>query len=638
MPEELKTLKNLITKKPRLQEIRKGLELENNDQVLFKILDLLEFEVNNLNLNSDPERYKYFSKCFIYFNYNQKKARFENENIYDDVFKRLNVIRGKIDKKLENKGRIYNYRKFTETKEKLLIFNNKVDEFKLNKLPYLSMEKEEYQLLLSRLTKHLLFEVKDVGISLVLINNFQEIREVKYAGDKTILSKIFENYLNSLKNGNNIDVTYYDYILKTYLDQRLSSAELKDVREHVVQLEALIEYGENKSPYINKKIVEHLGLVNQRYGERIKVDKEKLNTTRLPKSNISYSESCKLNIDVSKYEDMRDKHVFTIDSVGCKKKEDAIHISDYGKNGYEIIVFISDVAELIIDDDKYFDRVISMLSDEDNSYKHIFSKHYLKDRISLEENKDRYTIAFKFKFDNNLEVISFDIGYALINVNKNFYDGVTNEGLQKFPLEDNIHIRKLINLIAGISFKQKNPGKKIPFCKKELLDALDGYPTIASGLLSEINDLLNYNVAKFFEERDLPIVYRKTYHKESPKINKLLKSLNLDKKTFQHLSDNMDKPVYKELITSDASETLSKNETVRCTMTNPARDSMSLINQMILKDFVLDNNLDLKDPLSCEELQHLENKYSEILPHISKVIEEEREIKRMNLKAKKYAK
>ena len=643
MPDEriqLKNLKNLISKSkkkmPKLQELWYYLDVDTNDEVLFKILDLIEHDIDNINLNSDYKEFQYLSNCFKYFNYSKSRAKFDSENIHYDVYLRLKSISDKIDQKLENKGRIANYNKYTKTKSQLISFINNTESFRKKWVSKLTITPEEHNEIIKNMAEHILFEIKDITISKNLLKNISDVRDIRYAGNKTILAKVFAGYMNGLKSSNDLEVVYYEELFKNYFKKGLSKDELKDVKEHAVQVDAFVEYSKYKSNFVMNVVGEHLKFIESYLRNDKKVAKfYNPNSVSVYDNTIGYEELKSMKYDVSKYEDMRDKYTFTIDSPTCKRKEDAVSISKYNENGYELNVYISDIAELINNDKDIYDRVVSMIVGEERKYKHLFSKRFLNEYISLNEGEDRFTIAFCFKINKDLEVVDFDIKHALINIDKNYFDDTIESDLKRQEIDDQMNPRMLINLVAAMRYKNDSNSNEVCLCKKKLIDKMGYYPNANTRVIGDLSCLVNSNVAKFFHEKDLPIIYKSGAYDEPKKISEYLNELNLNKKEMEILKEDLCKTTYKEKLTVMADENIKFEYEPYPPVTNPIRDDVSFLNQVLIKEFVLDNNIDYDNLLTSEELYQLKKKHSATIPYICHYIDQKRKIAKVKTLAKK---
>ena len=273
-----------------------------------------------------------------------------------------------------------------------------------------------------------------------------------------------------------------------------------------------------------------------------------------------------------------------------------------------------------------------MIVSEEKKYKILFSKQFLEEHISLDEGKDRFTIAFTFKFDNNLDMIDFDVKHALIHIDKNYFDDNIVEELQKEDINDQMHVKMLINFVAARLYKKESSNNEVCFCKKMLSDKLKKYPSTGVGVISETVELVNSEVSNFFKENDLPLIYKQGYYEEPKKVIKYLNELKLTKKEMQVLKEDLCKKTYNENLTVSIDDELEFKNGLHSSVTNPIRDHVSFLNQVLIKDFVLDDEIDYGNLMTSEKLHQLKKKHSATIPYICHFLDQKRKIARAKRK------
>lgn len=231
--------------------------------------------------------------------------------------------------------------------------------------------------------------------------------------------------------------------------------------------------------------------------------------------------------------DLREKEIFTIDGADTKDIDDAISLEKHN-NKYLLGVHIADVSSYVLAGsalDKeavrrgtsvyLIDTVIPMLPKE------------LSNGIcSLNPNEDRYALSIDILLDNEANILNSKIYKSVIRSKKKMtYDDVykvielnqTPEGYE--PFEKTLKLMK--ELALKLIEKRHNQGavdfdipeSKIILDENDRVVEVKPYEiTIANSLIEQFMVLANECVAKTFDEKKIPFIYR--IH-ESPNEEKL---------------------------------------------------------------------------------------------------------------------
>jgi exoribonuclease R len=127
----------------------------------------------------------------------------------------------------------------------------------------------------------------------------------------------------------------------------------------------------------------------------------------LHKYNLNIKILKKKEIDIKNIEDkILDENIFSIDPLGCKDIDDALHVKEK-ENGYELGIHIADVSHYIHEDsdldNKIRNRLTSIYID---GYKQInmLPNNLSTDLISLLPNQIRRVFSVIFDIDNNFNI------------------------------------------------------------------------------------------------------------------------------------------------------------------------------------------------------------------------------------------
>jgi len=120
------------------------------------------------------------------------------------------------------------------------------------------------------------------------------------------------------------------------------------------------------------------------------------------------------------FDDHRDKYVFSIDPKNSSDFDDAFCI-EKNENTTTLFVYISDVVDIIdhLDLWKSFSERVATIYLPDK--RRPMLPTMLSDSIcSLQKDKDRLSVCFEFRYNNNYDIEYSNIYRAIINVNENF--------------------------------------------------------------------------------------------------------------------------------------------------------------------------------------------------------------------------
>lgn len=236
--------------------------------------------------------------------------------------------------------------------------------------------------------------------------------------------------------------------------------------------------------------------------------------------------------------DLRDKEIFTIDSVDTKDIDDAISLEMLSNGNYLLGVHIADVTHYVKPGSELYKRAYTMTTSSYLANTVIpMLPHELSNGIcSLNPNVDRLAISVNMEIDNNGNVIKYDIYPSVINSKlKMDYDNVNNifDG-KDFDKEYIPFVNTLIlmNKLAKLLKNKRLKNGAVNFDRDEikLITDSDGVVTDLSrrsqrdseNLIQEFMLICNSTVA-----RDMslyPFIYR--IHEE-PKIEKIDEFINM---------------------------------------------------------------------------------------------------------------
>ena len=232
--------------------------------------------------------------------------------------------------------------------------------------------------------------------------------------------------------------------------------------------------------------------------------------------------------------DLREEEIFTIDGSDTKDIDDAISIKKEANGNYILGVHIADVTYYFKEnsplDNSAYDKATSVYL---TNYVLPMLPHQLSNGIcSLNEGVDRLTITCEVKFDNNANIIDYDIYESVINSKKKMtYESVNRlleENIVDEGYEDYVSSLKLMNELSSKIRKNKVKRGYIEFLSDEIKIIVDEYgipidihqkeQKTGEKLIEDFMIVANESVATRIKDMGLPNIYR--IH-EKPKIEKI---------------------------------------------------------------------------------------------------------------------
>ena len=179
--------------------------------------------------------------------------------------------------------------------------------------------------------------------------------------------------------------------------------------------------------------------------------------------------------------DLREEEIFTIDGSDTKDIDDAISIKKEANGNYILGVHIADVTYYFKEnsplDNSAYDKATSVYL---TNYVLPMLPHQLSNGIcSLNEGVDRLTITCEVKFDNNANIIDYDIYESVINSKKKMtYESVNRlleENIVDEGYEDYVSSLKLMHELSSKIRKNKVKRGYIEFLSDEIKIIVDEY-------------------------------------------------------------------------------------------------------------------------------------------------------------------
>ena len=368
--------------------------------------------------------------------------------------------------------------------------------------------------------------------------------------------------------------------------------------------------------------------------------------------------------------DLREEEMFTIDGSDTKDIDDAISIKKEANGNYILGVHIADVTYYFKEnsplDNSAYDKATSVYL---TNYVLPMLPHQLSNGIcSLNEGVDRLTITCEVKFDNNANIIDYDIYESVINSKKKMtYESVNRlleENIVDEGYEDYVSSLKLMHELSSKIRKNKVKRGYIEFLSDEIKIIVDEYgipidihqkeQKTGEKLIEDFMIVANEAVATRIKDMGLPSIYR--IH-EKPKIEKIKEFLGYvtslgykltgdfsklepkdiqnmleqlkDKKEFAILSDMLLRCMQKAIYSNENIGHFGLASPCYTHFTSPIRRYPDEIVHRLLRKYLF------KHDYSNESMDNLESKIAMQAEHSSimerKAVECEREVNDMKM-------
>lgn len=604
MSSKVVVLENLLKqhKYYNVTELKEKLNIDD-EQLIVLISKIIDDNIMHFDDYLSFDDYKNLYKCFYYLNeLISKNVNVEDSTVLPHLKKIYNRLEEAINKYEEKKKQgIYSSNEFVideikDIVEKIIQNCNSSECLIID-----DKKRSVYQFL-----KYLIFNVKKFHYIEEIFEKIPDLVNIK-ENDVMLFDELINEYINKLTiDDNNYNMIYLKKVINYMLNN--PKFQMEASRKKNLTNKLLLAADNLKRIKINKKEKEKkkfflLELVN---------DMKDIDTSNFDKNvnSINY----KYNMHVSfkdytiepiyklkrfngiDYHDLRNKHIITIDYSNNCSFDDAFSAEVLPNGNYLVGVYISDVSSYIkagtyLDMEAYARGRTIYLSD---NVIPMFPEGLTHDNFSLKQNNNRLAIAYLFEFSNDMNLVDYKIMRSLINVNKNLsYSNVNrilNEGKDIKDLQTLSNILKITEKL-----RQDNESKTIYHELKQIrrraiaLDDRIYDGSIGAQIVEELMVLVNHFTAYTFFESNLPFIYRINQSKyNDEEIQKLKENWN-DNTQIEKII-NCIKNIYEP--SKYSVNNVGHHGLNLCAYghtTNPIRCYVSLVNQRLVKKFLIDD-------------------------------------------------
>jgi exoribonuclease II len=362
---------------------------------------------------------------------------------------------------------------------------------------------------------------------------------------EVVLTKYLEalhDYISKPNLGPLDDLIYYDKVLTTILES--DKFNISEVEKELL-LNKIIKFRENHSRLTSQRAKEKLYFYTNSAFIKLNGDKEEETYSYL---NYKYevhdvfkeahkSEAKQIYIANQKIEEPKyNKPIYTFDGEGACEIDDGLSIS-FEDGIYHLGVHIADPTAYISEDsiinDEARKRTRSLYM-EDGCIP-MYPLNLSKDLMGLNEGKRTYSMSYYFDIDSRTgNIIKFDIKAEPIVITKNMtydqFDYILRHGTYDKNIEETLI---LLNQVSSI-LKQVYNEDLIYHEFHNLRDS-----SVSRGIVESAMIYANYNVAKLFDEKELPFIYRchVVDEEQIQELTDLQERLKLRQRTDQMVKD-----------------------------------------------------------------------------------------------------
>lgn len=513
----------------------------NKNKISIAIVDILEEETLKFNLDEESN-YDYLYQGFDILVENLRYAKEIQIQLYDRFTYIHNEMRniihtipkeGLTDKQKAKVGSLHRImNKMEETM--LRIYYNSPIEY--------DPSKEEY-------IYFIIFDLKNINFFRTACEKFPHMVNSLNKKGIPLIEVVLNKYLEALNDyiskpnlGPIDDLIYYDKVLTTILES--DKFNITDVEKELL-LNKINKFRENHIRLLSQRAKEKMYFYTNSALLKLNGDKEDENISYM---NYKYevhdvfkeahkSEAKQIYIANQNIEEPTFKSsIYTFDGEGACEIDDGLSIS-FEDGIYHLGVHIADPTAYIKEDsiinDEARKRTRSLYM-EDSSIS-MYPLNLSRDLMGLNEGKRTYGMSYYFDIDSRTgSIIKFDIKAEPIIITKNMtydqFDYILRHGTYDKNIEETLI---LLNQVSAI-LKQVYNEDLIYHEFHNLRDT-----SVSRGIVESAMIYANYNVAKTFDEKELPFIYRCHVVDEDKlkELTDLQERLKLRQKTDQMVKD-----------------------------------------------------------------------------------------------------
>lgn len=580
-------LKKYLRQKTKysMKKLKERLEVENYDDVYFLLIRILKGQMINYNFETPVLYNKFLYKIIDYFD--DKNYEVKNKEYFIKQFEEIKEI---INKNLRN----------NESETWIAIDN---ESFLLNIYSYLNVflyrlkgidydecnEKDTYNLM-----KDLIFKVKNPAFIDEVFDKYENLSTLK-DDQRYLFEDIIDRYLYVLINSDDrYEILYFDKLVNKFITDT-DSEEIKSIAVHKIdKLYSTLD--EKILTKERKELIRFFLKETTKIYSGIKEDRKTVLSNLKIKYDIDRIKSLdKFKLVNPSWKNYKpcNRFIVTFDDPKAKVFENAVSLDITESGEFLLNYYVSDVNSYIEEDEDLREYVRNnSLSFKGNP----LLPEDIRKRISLIEGKKRKVLTFKFKFDNEFNLVGFRVDKEIIKVKYNLKFSDVKKILQ-YPVDSKLK-NKVMDLFAfskclPIGYDNKELSKNMFYEKQEEKNK-------GAKMINNYQLFLNYFISNYCSTNDLPFLYKNNCSDRRAKQIDKLKEKYIDNENIQDMLNLMYSIYEPSYFLTKNQGHMGLNLDAYGEISKPARSYASILNQALITRYLIDG-----ETFTSEEKQEI---------------------------------
>lgn len=568
-------LKKYLRQKTKysMKKLKERLEVENYDDVYFLLIRILKGQMINYNFETPVLYNKFLYKIINYFD--DKNYEVKNKEYFIKQFEEIKEI---INKNLRN----------NESETWIAIDN---ESFLLNIYSYLNVflyrlksidydecnEKDTYNLM-----KDLIFKVKNPAFIDEVFDKYENLSTLK-DDQRYLFEDIIDRYLYVLINSDDrYEILYFDKLVNKFITDT-DSEEIKSIAVHKIdKLYSTLD--EKILTKERKELIRFFLKETTKIYSGIKEDRKTVLSNLKIKYDIDRIKSLdKFKLVNPSWKNYKpcNRFIVTFDDPKAKVFENAVSLDITESGEFLLNYYVSDVNSYIEEDEDLREYVRNnSLSFKGNP----LLPEDIRKRISLIEGKKRKVLTFKFKFDNEFNLVGFRVDKEIIKVKYNLKFSDVKKILQ-YPVDSKLK-NKVMDLFAfskclPIGYDNKELSKNMFYEKQEEKNK-------GAKMINNYQLFLNYFISNYCSTNDLPFLYKNNCSDRRAKQIDKLKEKYIDNENIQDMLNLMYSIYEPSYFLTKNQGHMGLNLDAYGEISKPARSYASILNQALITRYLID--------------------------------------------------
>ena len=614
MSKDVELLRYYLTTQPKMpiNELKNALKLDSYDELMEQVMEVFESELKSFNFLAQPANHYTLGICLDYLEYDASKFVFKDKGTYSKITNRLVKLINPIETMMDNPGGNKSYLTYKNNYRLLESARDRIVDYKKKHEGKPEIVDTDWFTLMYDMA----FKYKRIEYIKKILQEKPNLANIKDKLNKPLIEYMVEKYLSNINDESDLNqIFYYESLVTLFSKNYKDPQSLPIIQNAIIQKLSSVRKEYRNQVVKQKRLEFSLYQVARNFRMQYLFPSHVQNLSYKYKVNNFFDDDILKTVDKQfmyaekDYKDYRDKHIVTIDDVNCHFREDAVSLTKDHNGNYQLGIYIADVDAMISEGSKLDLEALKRAVSVDETYQFLFPKDFLNAQISLLEKADHPVLAFNFTIDKHMNIIGFEVEKAIANIKHNYNYNEANNMINGNKGDHQL-VRGLYDIASAIEDVRTNKAHV----------EIKNHPVITHAnpgeyIISELSVFLNTHIANYFHDNDLPFIYRVDQFREHTDVVRQAENI---------LGEN--EPRIMESIRGYSSPTqlsavnLGFQSLARRSygsVTNPGRWYDALVNQRLVKKFMVDN-------LICDRdtLVH----YNSVVPFISECLNEKSEL------------